>query len=100
MMLALLQSVAFGDISVSGFDVDGLVILVLAITAVVHIGFAVAVHGDARAVQDDPQRRLFAAPALWSLATLLGGVFTAAIYWLIHRSPLGHDAPLNQPKND
>ena len=98
MIPALLQSVSWGEVSLSGADMEGIAFLFLVVVVVVHVGFAIAVHGDARAVQDDPERRLFAAPLLWSLATLLGGVMTAAIYWLIHRSPLGHDAPLNRER--
>jgi len=96
MISALLQSVAWGEVSLSGSDMEGIAFLFLVVIVVVHVGFAIAVHGDAREVRDDAERRLFASPLLWSLATLLGGVMTAAIYWVIHRSPLGHDAPLNR----
>jgi hypothetical protein len=78
------------------------VIAVWVITAVVHVGFACAVLIDTGHME----RRLRCKPFLvggimWALATLLGGVFVAAIYWLIHHSTLRPaqqvDAPPSTP---
>ncbi len=54
--------------------------------AVVHIVFAMGVSSDAR--QIEPK---FASSSTWALATLLGGVFVAAAYWVIHRSTLSQN---------
>jgi hypothetical protein len=59
------------------------------ISAVVHVGFACAVWADAGLMQDRLRRKPFLVGGLiWALATLLGGVFVAAIYWVIHHSAL------------
>ena len=57
-------------------------------TAIVHIGFAAAVGSDASQLRREGSGPLIAGPFLWTLATLLGGVFVAAIYWLINHSAL------------
>jgi hypothetical protein len=52
---------------------------------VVHIVFAVAVYDDAAKRKRAP---VFVGPAIWGLATLLGGALVAALYWLMHHSTL------------
>ncbi|MBC8327959.1 MAG: hypothetical protein ISR76_04940 [Planctomycetes bacterium] len=65
--------------------------LVLIVGVVVHLAFAAAVFGDASELRDrrttgcDP---VFGTPFVWCLATILGGVFVATAYWLVHRSAL------------
>lgn len=59
------------------------------LTAIVHVGFAVGVYVDSKRMQQFQRRGTFlVAGALWSLATLLGGVFAAGVYWLVHHSSL------------
>lgn len=66
----------------------GLVIGVL--TLVINIIFALGVYDVAsRAARN--QRLWFAGAGVWALATLFGGVFVAAAFWLMHVSTL---APL------
>ena len=56
---------------------------------VVHICFAVAVFRDAENLESVPARKLwFVNSGIWALATLVGGIFTAGIYWVIHHSTL------------
>ena len=58
-------------------------------TAIVHIVFAVGVLADAARMRKEHARRTKIVPApMWAFATLLGGVFVAAAYWLIHHSSL------------
>lgn len=62
---------------------------------VVHICFAVAVFRDAENLEQTQKRKLwFVNGGLWALATLVGGIFTAGIYWVIHHSTL---RPLTAP---
>lgn len=58
-------------------------------TALVHIVFAWSIWQDSKWQRVQLQRATFLVPGwIWALATLLGGVFVAAIYWLIHHSTL------------
>ena len=64
------------------------------LTAVVHIGFAFAVLSDAGTLSGQNGRRsVLVGTELWALATLLGGVFVAALYWLLHHSSLRPQTP-------
>lgn len=64
-----------------------IVLLVFLLGAVVNIAFALAVFRDAEQCQKKANL-LFVGPTLWCLATLLGGPFTAAIYWVLNHSTL------------
>lgn len=58
-------------------------------SAIIHIAFASAVLTDAQLFRQRFRRNTFlVGGGVWALATLLGGVFIAAIYWLIHHSTL------------
>ena len=64
------------------------VIFQLAAVFLVHAFFAIGVLGDAGR-QREQRRELFLVGAwTWALATLVGGVTVAGIYWLIHHSAL------------
>jgi hypothetical protein len=56
--------------------------------AIVQIVFAVAVYKDAKDIANSGKKVIFAPSPIWLLATLFGGVFVAATYWLIHHSTL------------
>ena len=56
--------------------------------AVVHIGFAAAIATDAGQLRREGNGPLIAGPFLWTLATLLGGVLVAGLYWLVNHSTL------------
>jgi hypothetical protein len=59
------------------------------IIAIVHIGFAVGVYNDAENLLKETGRKpFFVNSIIWTLATLIGGVFAAGIYWAIHHSTL------------
>ena len=70
----------------------GIIAAVLGI--VVNIVFAIATYRDA--VRLDRTRTLIiAGPVIWGIATLFGGVITAAIYWAMHHSRLNSDIPIS-----
>ena len=74
----------------------GIVVAVLGI--LVNIVFAIAVYRDA--VRLDRTRTLIiVGPAIWGIATLFGGVVTAAIYWAMHHSRLNPDIPIASTAN-
>jgi len=83
-MIVLLQSREWIGILPAGFaSLWGLV--VLGSLVVVHVSFALAVLHDAGR---RPGGLSFVGPRMWALATLVGGPFTAAVYWLMHHSTL------------
>lgn len=63
-------------------------IVFAALVLVVRVAFSVAVWHDAQIVKRRGHRVVFVHPALWALATLLGGVFVAVAYWVVHHSTL------------
>ena len=54
------------------------------VAIIVRITFAVAVYRDAKRLETP----IFVESIVWMLATLIGGVVTAAIYWALHHSRL------------
>ena len=76
-----------------GLAVGVIAIGAFVITAVVHLGFAIAVFRDATYLAD-PRKPIFVGRIIWFLATLVGGVFVAAICWVIHHSRLNKSIPV------
>jgi Na+/H+ antiporter NhaD/arsenite permease-like protein len=70
------------------------VAIVLVLTVVVHVGFAIAVWRDARRV-----RPVLAGALLWTLATLVGGVFVAVAYWFVQHFAVGTADSVSPPRN-
>lgn len=64
------------------------------IALIVNIAFAAAVYHDAAHRVEAYDHLWFVSPILWAAATLVGSVFVAAVYWLMHYSRL---APPNTP---
>jgi hypothetical protein len=58
-----------------------------AVTIFVHICFAMAVLVDAQSLPAG-RASIFVGPVVWCLATLIGGVFVASAYWIMHHSRL------------
>jgi sterol desaturase/sphingolipid hydroxylase (fatty acid hydroxylase superfamily) len=66
--------------------VAGVILTVLPI--IINVLFAAGVASDAGGLQREGVETRFVGPMVWAFATVFGGVFVAAIYWLIHRSIL------------
>jgi hypothetical protein len=70
------------------------------ITAIIHICLAVGVLEDSdRMIHDQHRGTFLVGGGIWALATLLGGVVTAGIYWVIHHSSLRPMPPPERPNN-
>ena len=63
------------------------------LTVLIHIVFALAVYRDALRL-DRTRTLIIAGPAIWCIATLIGGVITVAIYWAMHHSRLNPEIPI------
>ena len=63
------------------------------LTVLIHIVFAIAVYRDAIRL-DRTRALIIVGPGIWCIATLIGGVITAAIYWAMHHSRLNPDIPI------
>lgn len=63
---------------------------VAVLTVLVNILFALAVYRDAKRLRV----RIFVGPGIWCLATLIGGVVPATLYWALHHSRLNQDVPI------
>lgn len=78
-----------------------IVIGVSILTAVVHIIFAVAIYRDATRLKHSQALAIAGVgPAIWCLATLLGGVITVGIYWAMHHSRLNPAIPTSSTESD
>ncbi|MEN3939774.1 hypothetical protein WJU23_00650 [Prosthecobacter sp. SYSU 5D2] len=69
-------------------------IIIAALFLFMHAMFAWGVFKDSALQFHHYQRRTyFVSGYLWALATLLGGIITVAIYWVIHCSTLRPQSP-------
>lgn len=62
--------------------------LLFIINILLHVIFSGAVAKDGGRLQRLGHKTALVSPYTWAFATLLGGVFIAAIYWFIHHSTL------------
>lgn len=79
------------DINLNTFPTSWYFFPILAfwtITILIHLVFAAGVARDAGALRNRGRSTILVGPMTWIFATLLGGVFVGAIYWLMHHSAL------------
>lgn len=62
--------------------------LIMLINGILHLVFAGAVARDGGSMNRMGQKTVLVSASTWAFATLIGGVFTATIYWLLHHSTL------------
>jgi hypothetical protein len=78
--------ISFSDAGFGYFAMASL--LFVALTFIVHVAFANAVNRDAHNLEKTGIHTALVGPTMWTVATLVGGVFVACAYWLIHHSSL------------
>jgi len=61
------------------------------LTILIHVLFASGVARDAGALKDNGQRIILVGPMTWVFATLVGGVFVAVAFWLMHHTEIFRD---------
>ncbi|RYG70182.1 hypothetical protein EON80_08405 [bacterium] len=66
--------------------------LIILLTIIVHLNFAVGVFRDGERLIYDRKFTAFASHWVWAIATALGGVPVAGIYWIIHHSTLRRES--------
>lgn len=66
--------------------------LIMIINGLLNFIFASAVARDAGTMYRMGQKPVLVSAPTWAFATLIGGVFTATIYWLLHHSTLTRPA--------
>lgn len=62
--------------------------LIMLINGILHLVFAGAVARDAGNLYRIGLKPVMVSAPTWAFATLIGGVFTATIYWILHHSTL------------
>lgn len=62
--------------------------LIMLVNAVLHLIFAGAVARDAGSLNRLGQKTVLVSAPTWAFATLIGGVLTSTIYWLLHHSTI------------
>ena len=81
----------------SSFSIDLLAVSVGVLTFIVNFCFATGVFRNAENLLT-AKRLNFVGPWVWFFATLLGGVFVASAYWVMHHSRLNPAVPLAEPE--
>ena len=69
-------------------QINTFLFIMMIINGILHLIFAGAVAHDAGNMNRMGQKPVLVSAATWAFATLIGGVFTATIYWLLHYSTL------------
>ncbi len=75
-----------------GVQIQTFFYLITLINGILHFIFAGAVARDAGSLSRLGQKPVLVSAPTWAFATLIGGVFTATIYWILHHSTLTRPA--------
>lgn len=67
--------------------------LIMIINGILNFVFAAAVARDAGNLYRMGQKPVLVSAPTWAFATLIGGVITATIYWILHYSTLTRPTP-------
>ena len=67
-----------------GNEIQSIGMIMLIINAILHVIFAGAVARDAGQLHKQARHTYLVSSMTWAFATLVGGVWIAAIYWFMH----------------
>jgi hypothetical protein len=70
----------------------------MALAVIVHVSFAIGVFLDAKALAQRRGSTTFVPPLIWAAATLIGGVLSVFVYWMVHHSSLNPYKAEAEPK--
>jgi hypothetical protein len=65
-----------------------LIYIYWAAIVIIHVLLAVGVHDAAKQLGRENRPVIFVAGWVWAVATLIGGVITAGVYWAVNHSTL------------
>jgi hypothetical protein len=71
-------------------EIQSIGTIVLIIGAIIHVLFAGAIARDATLIARRQVSTHLVSPMTWAMATLVGGVSVAAIYWFMHHLSFSH----------
>lgn len=74
--------------------------IIVFLSVLIHIVFGFGVYLDVLRLRKEGRRIFFVHTSIWFCATLVGGVFVAGIYWVLHHSRLNPSIELQQIQND
>ncbi len=69
-------------------DFDNMVTMYYILMTIVHLAFAAAVAKEAGRLVHSRGATILVGPVMWSFATVIGGVWVAAVFWVLHHLPL------------
>jgi hypothetical protein len=75
------------------FGLPVLIYVYWTVIATIHVLLAVGVYNAAKQLGRENRPVIFVAGWVWAVATLIGGVITAGIYWTINHSTLRPSDP-------
>jgi hypothetical protein len=68
--------------------------LIFFLSALMHVLFAGGVAKDCGRLSQRGLHPILVSPSTWAFTTLLGGVWVAGLYWLLHHSTLTRCFPI------
>lgn len=83
------------EMAVGGLTIAPLAILMALLAFLVHLFFAIGVSAHAKTYSRN-HSLWFVGRVMWFIASLLGGVPIAAIYWVMHCSTLNRVAQVDE----
>ncbi len=72
------------DINITGGNLEFIILVFGALTIIVNVAFAIAIYNDIDKLVLEEREIELVPELIWVLATLIGGVLTVGVYWIVH----------------